>query len=203
MNEAFWEACRQVFEWRVLGIILASCAYGLFVGAIPGLTATMAVALMIPLTFFLDPIAALGAIVALEACAIFAGDIPSALVRIPGTPSSAAYVDDSYLLVQRGRANEVFGISLVWSVVGGLVGAAVLILAAPLVLDLVLFLDLAARAGMSGVQEWLSFYFKSPVTAEGRPAEHDIFVQLMKLKNALRHMRGEPIVTDLGLEYYD
>lgn len=133
MNEAFWEACRQVFEWRVLGIILVSCAYGLFVGAIPGLTATMAVALMIPLTFFLDPIAALGAIVALEACAIFAGDIPSALVRIPGTPSSAAYVDDSYLLVQRGRATEVFGISLIWSVVGGLVGAVVLILAAPLV----------------------------------------------------------------------
>lgn len=131
MSDAFWEACGQVFEWRVLGIIVASCAYGLFVGSIPGLTATMAVALLIPLTFFLDPISAIGAIVALEACAIFAGDIPSALVRMPGTPSSAAYVNDSYQLVRRGRGTEVFGVMLLWSVVGGLFGAMVLIFAAP------------------------------------------------------------------------
>ena len=77
------------------------------------------------------------------------------------------------------------------------------ILAAPLVLDLTLFLDLAQRAGMRGVQEWLSFYFKSPQTAPGLYPEHDLFIQLMKLKNTLRHLRGEELITHLGLEYYD
>jgi myo-inositol-1-phosphate synthase len=77
------------------------------------------------------------------------------------------------------------------------------ILAAPLVLDLALFLDLAQRAGMHGVQEWLSFYFKSPQTAPGLYPEHDLFIQLMKLKNTLRHLRGEELITHLGLEYYD
>jgi myo-inositol-1-phosphate synthase len=77
------------------------------------------------------------------------------------------------------------------------------ILAAPLVLDLVLFLDLAQRAGMKGVQEWLSFYFKAPMTAPGLYPEHDIFIQLMKLKNTLRWMRGEDLITHLGHEYYD
>jgi myo-inositol-1-phosphate synthase len=77
------------------------------------------------------------------------------------------------------------------------------ILAAPLVLDLALFLDLAQRAGMHGVQEWLSFYFKSPQTAPGLYPEHDLFIQLMKLKNTLRHLRGEKLIHHLGLEYYD
>jgi len=77
------------------------------------------------------------------------------------------------------------------------------ILAAPLVLDLVLFLDLAQRSGMKGIQEWLSFYFKGPMTAPGLYPEHDIFIQLMKLKNTLRWMRGEDLITHLGLEYYD
>ena len=77
------------------------------------------------------------------------------------------------------------------------------ILAAPLVLDLVLFMDLAQRAGMRGVQEWLSFYFKGPMTAPGLYPEHDIFIQLMKLKNTLRWMKGENLITHLGLEYYD
>jgi myo-inositol-1-phosphate synthase len=77
------------------------------------------------------------------------------------------------------------------------------ILAAPLVLDLVLFLDLAQRAGMRGIQEWLSFYFKGPMTAPGLYPEHDIFIQLMKLKNTLRWMKGEELITHLGLEYYD
>ncbi|HZT72705.1 MAG TPA: inositol-3-phosphate synthase [Terriglobales bacterium] len=80
------------------------------------------------------------------------------------------------------------------------------ILAAPIVLDLVLFLDLAQRTealrGL-GIQEWLSFYFKSPITAPGLYPEHDLFIQLMKLKNTLRHLRGEELITHLGLEYYD
>jgi myo-inositol-1-phosphate synthase len=77
------------------------------------------------------------------------------------------------------------------------------ILAAPIVLDLALFMDLAQRSGMRGVQEWLSFYFKSPMTAPKLYPEHDLFIQLMKLKNTLRHLRGEELITHLGLEYYD
>ncbi len=76
------------------------------------------------------------------------------------------------------------------------------ILAAPIVLDLALLLDLAKRAEMSGIQEWLSFYFKSPQTLEGLPPEHDIFKQLIKLQNTLRHMMGEDLITHLGLDYY-
>ena len=77
------------------------------------------------------------------------------------------------------------------------------ILAAPIVLDLALLLDLAARAGMSGIQEWLSFYFKSPMTAAGLYPEHDLFIQLMKLKNTLRYAKGDELITHLGAEYYD
>jgi myo-inositol-1-phosphate synthase len=77
------------------------------------------------------------------------------------------------------------------------------ILAAPIVLDVVLFLDLAKRAGLGGIQEWLSFYFKSPMHAAGLYPEHDLFIQLMKLKNTLRYMRGEELITHLGREYYD
>jgi len=77
------------------------------------------------------------------------------------------------------------------------------ILAAPIVLDVALFLDLAHRAGFSGIQEWLSFYFKSPMHAPGLYPEHDLFIQLMKLKNTLRYMKGEELITHLGREYYD
>jgi myo-inositol-1-phosphate synthase len=77
------------------------------------------------------------------------------------------------------------------------------ILAAPIVLDVALFLDLAKRAGMEGIQEWLSFYFKSPMHAPGLYPEHDLFIQLMKLKNTLRYLRGEELITHLGREYYD
>jgi myo-inositol-1-phosphate synthase len=77
------------------------------------------------------------------------------------------------------------------------------ILAAPIVLDLVLFLDLAQRAGLRGIQEWLSFYFKSPMCAPELYPEHDLFIQLIKLKNTLRWMMGEELITHLGAEYYD
>jgi myo-inositol-1-phosphate synthase len=77
------------------------------------------------------------------------------------------------------------------------------ILAAPIVLDTAIFLDLAKRAGMSGIQEWLSFYFKSPMHAPGLYPEHDLFIQLIKLKNTLRYMKGEELITHLGREYYD
>jgi myo-inositol-1-phosphate synthase len=77
------------------------------------------------------------------------------------------------------------------------------ILAAPIVLDLALFMDFAHRAGMSGIQEWLSFYWKSPMTPEGLYPEHDLFIQLMKLKNTLRYTKGDELITHLGAEYYD
>jgi len=77
------------------------------------------------------------------------------------------------------------------------------ILAAPIVLDSVLLLDLAKRAGMAGIQEWLSFYYKSPMHAPEVYPEHDLFIQLMKLKNTLRYMQGEELITHLGREYYD
>jgi myo-inositol-1-phosphate synthase len=77
------------------------------------------------------------------------------------------------------------------------------ILAAPIVLDLALFMDFAQRAGMHGVQEWLSFYWKSPMTPNGLYPEHDLFIQLMKLKNTLRYTKGDDLITHLGAEYYD
>jgi myo-inositol-1-phosphate synthase len=77
------------------------------------------------------------------------------------------------------------------------------ILAAPIVLDLALFMDMAQRIGMRGIQEWLSFYFKSPMHAAGLYPEHDLFIQLMKLKNTLRYIQGEELITHLGQEYYD
>ena len=115
----------------VWGIMIIASVYGLFVGAMPGLTATMAVALMVPFTFFMEPFTGLAAIVTMEAMAIFAGDIPAALVRIPGTPSSAAYTDDSYELAKQGKAELVLGVDLVCSAVGGIMGAIALMLAAP------------------------------------------------------------------------
>ncbi|MBI2491004.1 MAG: tripartite tricarboxylate transporter permease, partial [Candidatus Rokubacteria bacterium] len=110
----------------------------LFVGAIPGLTATMAAALLVPFTFFMDPLPSLVAIVTMSAMAIFAGDIPAALVRIPGTPSSAAYTDDSYELTKQGKAELVLGVDVVTSAIGGLMGAVVLMIAAPLLAEVAL-----------------------------------------------------------------
>jgi len=131
MSDAFQTALENTLSLKVLLVILVSASYGLFVGAIPGLTATMAVALMVPFTFFLDPVSGLAAIVTMEACCIFAGDIPTTLMRIPGTPSSAAYVDDAYALTQKNRHQQALGVSLIYSVIGGLIGALVLIFLAP------------------------------------------------------------------------
>ena len=111
--------------------MLFAGAFGMFVGAVPGLTATMATALLVPITFFLDPIPAVAAIVTATAMAIFAGDIPGALLRIPGTPASAAYVDESYAMTKKGHGETALGIGLVFSCIGGLFGTAVLIVAAP------------------------------------------------------------------------
>lgn len=129
MNDAFVEAFFQVFgRADVWLIVLCAAVYGVFVGAIPGLTATMAVALFVPMTYWLDPVAALAAIVTMVACAIFAGDIPTVLLRIPGTPASAAYADDAYAFTQRGQPDRPLSAALMCSVVGGIFGSLVLML---------------------------------------------------------------------------
>lgn len=127
-----------VFDPPVLGVILLAAVFGMFVGAMPGLTATMATALLVPVTFFMDPVPALGAIVTATAMAIFAGDIPGAMLRMPGTPASAAYADESYMMTRRGMLDLALGANLVFSVLGGLVGIAVLVLAAPVLAELAL-----------------------------------------------------------------
>lgn len=115
----------------VILVVVVSALYGLLVGAIPGLTATMAVALMIPIAFFLPPVAALAGVMTLACMAIFSGDLPAALLRIPGTPASAAYIDDSYLMVQKGQGGLALGLCLICSAIGGVFGALALMLAAP------------------------------------------------------------------------
>jgi putative tricarboxylic transport membrane protein len=132
MTTAIWmQAIGMVFEPYVLMVILASAAFGLFVGCIPGLTATMATALLVPMTFFMPPVPAVAAIVTATAMAIFSGDIPGALLRIPGTPASAAYADEAYQMTLKGQAELALGAGLVFSVIGGLVGTMVLILFSP------------------------------------------------------------------------
>src|SRR5215207_3584186 len=115
----------------VIWVIFASAAFGMFVGAMPGLTATMATALLVPVTFFMSPVPALGAIVTATAMAIFAGDIPAAMLRMPGTPASAAYTDESYAMSKKGQLDLNLGVNLVFSVLGVLFGNVILIVAAP------------------------------------------------------------------------
>src|SRR5215218_928756 len=126
-----YAACGQVFDPYVIGVIMASSVYGLFVGAVPGLTATMATALLVPVTFFMAPIPAIATMVTATAMAIFSGDIPGCLLRIPGTPASAAYTDEAFALTRKGQAEMALGAGLVFSAVGGLFGTAVLIVASP------------------------------------------------------------------------
>jgi TctA family transporter len=133
--DAIITAFGLIFQIKVLWVICASAAFGMFVGAMPGLTATMATALLVPVTFFMDPVPALGAIVTATAMAIFAGDIPAALLRIPGTPASAAYTDESYAMSKKGLLDLNLGVNLVFSVFGGLVGVALLIVFAPVLAE--------------------------------------------------------------------
>ena len=121
-----------VLQPQVLIVVLLASVYGLFIGAIPGLSATMATALLIPLTFYMDPVPAIAAIVATTAVAITAGDIPGALLRIPGTPASAAYVEEAYALNMKGKSQLAMGIGIIFSAAGGLFGAFVLLVSAPL-----------------------------------------------------------------------
>jgi putative tricarboxylic transport membrane protein len=136
MWSAFVQAMGLVFDPYVLWVCFASAVFGIFVGAMPGLTATMATALLVPVTFFMPPVPALGAIVTATAMAIFAGDIPAAMLRIPGTPASAAYTDESYEMSKKGLLDLNLGVNLVFSVLGGLFGVLILIVSAPLLAEL-------------------------------------------------------------------
>jgi putative tricarboxylic transport membrane protein len=136
--DALQVAFGMVFDPYNLWVMLGASLFGLFVGAVPGLTATMATALLVPVTFFMAPIPAIAAIVTATAMAIFSGDIPGCLLRMPGTPASAAYTDEAYAMTRKGQAETALGAGLVFSAFGGLFGTAVLILSAPMLADFAL-----------------------------------------------------------------
>lgn len=137
-TEIMAQGLALVFDPYVLSVVVLSGLYGLFIGAMPGLTATMAVALLVPITFYMDAVPAIASIISMAAMAIFAGDLPGTLLHIPGTPSSAAYCNDSYALAKKGKASIVLGIDLVFSALGGLFGSIVLLSMAPILADVAL-----------------------------------------------------------------
>ena len=131
MSAAWAQAFSMVFDPYTIMVMFGASLFGLFVGAVPGLTATMATALLVPVTFFMPPIPAIAAIVTATAMAIFSGDIPGCLLRMPGTPASAAYTDEAYALTRKGQSEVALGAGLVFSAIGGLFGTAVLMVSAP------------------------------------------------------------------------
>ncbi len=138
MESVLAQAAELVFQPYTLAVVLGAALFGLFVGAVPGLTATMATALLVPVTFFMAPIPAVAALVTATAMAIFAGDVPGALMRMPGTPASAAYAEEAYAMTRKGHADTALGAGLVFSAIGGLFGTMVLIVAAPTLADFAL-----------------------------------------------------------------
>src|SRR5216684_1719829 len=138
MSSAWAQAFALVFDPYNLLVMVVASLFGLFVGAVPGLTATMATALLVPVTFFMPPVPALASIVTATAMAIFAGDIPSCFLRMPGTPASAAYTDEAYAMTKKGQGEVALGSGLWFSVLGGLFGTAVLIAAAPALAEIAL-----------------------------------------------------------------
>ena len=131
MLKTLIEAFALVSTWDVLIAMLAASIYGLVVGSLPGLSATMATALLVPVTFYLSPIAAIATIIAASAMAIFSGDIPGALLRIPGTPASAAYTDEAYAMTRKGQAELALGIGVWFTALGGIAGTLSLMILAP------------------------------------------------------------------------
>jgi putative tricarboxylic transport membrane protein len=131
MSDAWLQAFGLAFQLPNIVAMVAAALFGLFVGAVPGLTATMATALLVPVTFFMEPIPAVSVMVTATAMAIFAGDIPGCLMRMPGTPASAAYTDEAYAMTRKGQSELALGAGLVFSALGGMFGTMVLIVAAP------------------------------------------------------------------------
>src|SRR5512133_1864954 len=138
MLTAIGQAFAMVFEPYTSMVMIIASLYGLFVGAVPGLTATMATALLVPVTFFMAPIPAIAAMVTATAMAIFSGDIPGCLLRIPGTPASAAYTDEAFAMTRKGQAELALGAGLVFSAIGGIVGTISLVVMAPLLAEMAL-----------------------------------------------------------------
>src|SRR5262245_7133447 len=125
------QAFNLITTWEVIVAMLAASVYGLVIGSLPGRSATMATALLVPVTFYLSPIAAIATIVAASSMAIFSGDIPGALLRIPGTPASAAYADEAYAMTRKGEAELALGAGVWFSAVGGIAGTISLMALAP------------------------------------------------------------------------
>src|SRR5213595_643897 len=131
MLKTLIEAFGLISTWEVIIAMFAASIYGLVIGSLPGLSATMATALLVPVTFYLSPIAAIATIVAASSMAIFSGDIPGALLRIPGTPASAAYADEAYAMTRKGEAELALGAGVWFSAVGGIAGTLSLMILAP------------------------------------------------------------------------
>src|SRR5215212_6736653 len=132
------EAFALISTWEVIIAMLVASIYGLVIGSLPGLSATMATALLVPVTFYLSPIAAVATIISASAMAIFSGDIPGCLLRIPGTPASAAYTDEAYALTRKGQPEIALGAGLWFSALGGIAGTISLVVMAPLLAELAL-----------------------------------------------------------------
>lgn len=138
MLEHLVTAFGLVLEPATLVTILVSSLFGFALGATPGLTATMAVALIIPFTYILGPVQAIAAIISAAAAAISGGDVPNTLLRMPGTPASAAYVDEAFAMTRKGESDRALGISALCSMIGGVFGTIVLVLASPLLANFAL-----------------------------------------------------------------
>src|SRR5690348_14793286 len=131
MLKTLLDAFALISTWEVIVAMFAASVYGLVIGSLPGLSATMATALLVPVTFYLSPIAAIATIVSASTMAIFSGDIPGALLRIPGTPASAAYADEAYAMTRKGEAELALGAGVWFSAVGGIAGTLSLMILAP------------------------------------------------------------------------
>ncbi|MGY6704165.1 tripartite tricarboxylate transporter permease [Roseinatronobacter sp.] len=189
-----------VLDPKILGTILLCTLYGAFVGAMPGLTATMAVALLVPFTWFMDPVQAAAAIVATTTTAIFAGDISGALLKIPGTPASAAYVEDSFRLSQTGKPRTTLFTSLFASVCGGVIGVAILAYATPQLAQL-------SRSFSSDEAFWLATLGLSCAVFVGGPSVPrnfaSLFIGLAVATIGIDVAVGHPRYTFGLMELYD
>src|SRR5829696_2552101 len=136
MLKTLIEAFALISTWEVIIAMFAASVYGLVIGSLPGLSATMATALLVPVTFYLSPIAAVATIISASAMAIFSGDIPGCLLRIPGTPASAAYTDEAYAMTRKGQAELALGAGLWFSAIGGIAGTLSLVVMAPTLAEL-------------------------------------------------------------------
>ena len=121
-----WTILLNILSPRIIIAMIVAAMYGLFIGSMPGLTATMAASLLVPFAFWLDPLTALAMIVTMDVLAIYSGDIPAAFLRIPGTPASVAYTNDLYELAKKGNVQIALGVSLMGSALGGILGVLAL-----------------------------------------------------------------------------